>query len=132
MRVSSVVHRFVRWLPSGSFATMRVVPTPVTLFATIGGVTQEVVLQVLPPGEASTGAILDQEVVLVGPDDTAIDVQRRVTSKKLHKIETRNLQFRHQFEHIEKCCVCINAATSAVHWKHVEQHPVQSDMKERI
>ncbi len=44
-----------------------------------------------------------------------IDLQGRVASEKLPKIETSDMQFRYQFDHMEKCRLRINAATFAVH-----------------
>lgn len=44
-----------------------------------------------------------------------IDLQGRAASEKLHKIEARDMQFRHQFDHPEKCRLPINAATFAVY-----------------
>jgi hypothetical protein len=32
-----------------------------------------------------------------------VDMQRRSAPEKLHKIKTRNLQFRQEFDHTEKC-----------------------------
>ena len=44
-----------------------------------------------------------------------IHLQARVASEKPHKIQTRNLQFRNQLDHMRKCSLRVNAAISGVH-----------------
>ncbi len=44
-----------------------------------------------------------------------VDLQGPVAFEKLPQIETSDMQFRYQFEHMEKCRLRINAATSAIH-----------------
>ena len=65
-----------------------------------------------------------------------IDMQRRAAPKKLHKIETRDLQFRQYFDHGEKWRHLADASTlgkmRASEGKHLEERRVRSDMKETL
>jgi hypothetical protein len=62
-------------------------------------------------------------------------MKRRITSKKLPKIEARDLQFRQKFDHKQECRQLADPSTrhyAAAQGKHLEQHRVQSDMKEIV
>jgi hypothetical protein len=62
-------------------------------------------------------------------------MQRRVASEKFRNLETRDVQFRQQFDHRGKCRHLADASTPGkmrAKGKHLEQRHVRSDMKEAI